>query len=82
MLKIGTVKWNGKCGKHPMFDPDADGPGAVKGGCTRCAELVAIHESHQRTLQLMRAFGPGSGMRRRRTNLPEDRQQGLFDTSA
>jgi hypothetical protein len=58
MLKIGTVKWRGKCSRHPMFDPEADGVGAIKGGCSRCQDLQAILESHNRTLALMRTFAP------------------------
>jgi hypothetical protein len=30
MLKIGTVKWRGRCPQHPTFDPEADGPGAIR----------------------------------------------------
>jgi hypothetical protein len=79
MLKIGTVKWKGKCARHPMYDPESDGPGAIKGGCLRCEELYTIHESHRRTLTLMRSFGASV---ERRKQLPADpnagRQQSLF----
>lgn len=79
MLKIGTVKWQGKCGRHPNFDPNTDGPGAIKGGCPRCADLMEIFESYQRTLRLMRAFGPNTGQRRNLALERErERQQNLF----
>jgi hypothetical protein len=58
MLKIKAAKWFGKCPRHPMFDPEADGVGAVRGGCPHCLELLTIYQNHQRTLQLMRAFAP------------------------
>jgi len=58
MLKIGIVKWRGKCSKHPGFDPYLDGRGAVRGGCTRCEALVEIQECHQRMLSLMKQFNP------------------------
>ncbi len=79
MLKLGTVKWQGKCARHPRFDPDSDGPGAIRGGCPRCLDLLAIFESHRHTLKLMREFGSASV---RRKPAPVDplagRQQSLF----
>jgi hypothetical protein len=79
MLKIGTVKWQGKCPRHPMFDPESDGRGAIKGGCPRCQELQAIHDSHQRTVKPMRAFGPLWAQHKKATEREVDRQQGLFN---
>jgi len=58
MLKIGAVRWRGKCSRHPMFDPFDGGRGAVKGGCPRCLSLVEICELHQKTMALMRTFAP------------------------
>ncbi len=79
MLKIGTVKWKGRCARHPMYDPDADGPGAIKGGCVRCQDLFTIYENHQRTLKLMRAFGSAVERRRQPAADPNaGRQQSLF----
>jgi hypothetical protein len=54
MLKIERVKWHGKCPRHPMFDPETDGIGAIKGGCPRCLDLHAILESNRQTLRLIR----------------------------
>src|SRR5579864_4546849 len=73
MLKIGTVKWRGRCPRHPMFDPEADGPGAIRGGCSRCQELQTIFESHQRTLRLMRIFAPQLQTQRRKADPVADR---------
>jgi phage FluMu protein Com len=78
MLKIERVKWHGKCVRHPMFDPEANGIGAIKGGCPRCQELQDIFVSNQRTLQLMRAFAPMSEQRRNPADPGPDRQQDLF----
>lgn len=58
MLKIGIVKWRGKCSKHPGFDPYLDGRGAIRGGCSRCEALAEIQTCHQRMLALMRQFAP------------------------
>jgi hypothetical protein len=77
MLKIGVVRWRGKCSKHPGFDPFADGPGAVKGGCERCAKLLEIHNCHQRMLALMRGFVPAEKRPRAETPL-DDAQATLF----
>jgi hypothetical protein len=81
MLKIGTVKWGGRCPRHPMFDPEVDGIGAIKGGCSRCQDLQDIFESHQRTLRLMRTFAPPV-QRQKSTALGADRQQNLFASLA
>lgn len=58
MLKIGTVKWRGKCSKHPGYDPAEDGPGAIKGNCVRCNDLAEIYECHQKMMRMMRKFQP------------------------
>jgi hypothetical protein len=79
MLKIGSVRWRGKCAKHPGFDPAIDGPGAVRGNCQRCNDLVVIHDLHQKALRLMRTFRP---MEEKKITLKsgngDDRQMGLF----
>jgi hypothetical protein len=60
MLKLGSVRWRGKCAKHPGFDPRLDGRGAIRGGCERCGVLADIHDLHARMLALMRTFAqPG-----------------------
>ncbi|MDR3726324.1 MAG: hypothetical protein P4K86_04695 [Terracidiphilus sp.] len=78
MLKIERVKWHGKCQRHPLLDPEADGIGAIKGGCPRCQELQAIFVSNQRTLQLMLAFAPFPVERKEPADPGPERQQDLF----
>lgn len=58
MLKIGVIRWRGKCSKHPRFDPVTDGPAAVRGACEKCSALLEIHTHHQKMLGLMRGFTP------------------------
>jgi hypothetical protein len=58
MLKIGTVKWRGKCPKHPDYNPMRDGLEAIERNCTRCHQLAEIFDLHQKTLRLMRTFQP------------------------
>jgi len=78
MLKIEATKWYAKCPRHPLFDPQAGGVGAIKGGCPQCLELQAIFEGHQRTLQLMRAFAPIQTQHRKPADPDPDRQPDLF----
>lgn len=78
MLRIGTVRWQGKCAKHPRFDPLSDGPGGVKGGCERCGALVEIQQLHARMVALMRGFAPPQPARRRRPEAAPDLQASLF----
>jgi hypothetical protein len=78
MLRIGTVRWQGKCSKHPRFDPVSDGAGGVKGGCERCEALVEIQKHHARMVALMRGFAPPQSARRRRPAEAPDLQASLF----
>jgi hypothetical protein len=81
MLKIGTVRWRGKCSRHPSFDPEAHRIGAII-DCSFCQDLRAILESHQHTLQLMRTFAPTrSPKRRKRIDPDAARQKDLFDSA-
>lgn len=77
MLKLGAVKWRGKCSRHPMFDPTVDGQGAVKGGCPRCEMLVEISALHRKMLGLMRTFSPPP--EKKKASTIDDRQIGLFE---
>jgi hypothetical protein len=79
MLKIGSVRWRGKCSRHPMFDPYMDGRGAVKAGCTRCEALAEIHDCHQKMLRLMRGFAPPPVIPKKPGTSFDDRQESLFD---
>jgi hypothetical protein len=76
MLKLGTLRWKGRCKRHPRYDP-ADGEGAIKGGCERCRQLLEIYVQHKRLVALMRAFGPARDQKDSRTT-GDDRQQLLF----
>lgn len=64
MLKIGTLRWKGRCKRHPKYNPAYDGEAAIKGGCRHCIELLEIHLQHVKLQQMMREFGP---LRDRRT---------------
>lgn len=53
MVKLGTVRFKGRCDRHPGFNPH-DGLGGVRGGCKRCQLLLEIHDSHSRLVELIR----------------------------
>jgi hypothetical protein len=76
MLKLGTLRWKGRCKRHPRYDP-ADGEGAIKGGCERCRQLLEIHLQHKRLVAMIRAFGPARDQKQPSTPV-DDRQQRLF----
>jgi hypothetical protein len=57
MVKIGSVRWHGKCGRHPRYDPETDGLGGIRGGCKRCELLLEIWTQHAKLVRMMREFG-------------------------
>ena len=65
MLKIGSIRWKGKCSKHPGYAPEIDGQGGIRGGCRRCEMLLEIHSHHTAMVRLMREFGVRSDANRR-----------------
>lgn len=77
MLKLGSVRFRGKCARHPKFNPARDGLAAIKGGCPKCHLLLSIFETHRRLIELMRQAVPP---RESATKLPavNTAQLGLF----
>ena len=57
MIRIGSVRWHGRCAKHPRYDPETDGLAGIRGGCRRCELLLEIWQQHARLVKLMREFG-------------------------
>lgn len=79
MLKLGSIRWRGRCSRHPRFDPYLDGRGAIRGNCEKCTTLADIHDAHQRMLAMMRGFTPPQIRRRAPVEQPVDLQINLFD---
>ena len=81
MLKLGSVRWKGRCGKHPGYDPEMDGLGGIRGGCRRCEMLLEIWTHHSKMVRLMREFGSRENPKQRRDE-PADtgRQMSLLDS--
>ena len=47
MAYKATVKVHGKCPKHPRYNPEKQGQGAIKAGCVTCAQLhLLFHSVH------------------------------------
>jgi hypothetical protein len=81
MLKIGSIRWKGRCHKHPMYDPEIDGLGGVRGGCQRCEVLLEIFTHHAKLVRLMREFGSRADNKAKlKMNGDADRQLSLLDS--
>ena len=78
MLKLGTVRWNGRCKRHPRYDP-VDGEGAIRGGCQRCMQLLEIYRQHKQLVEMMRTFGPVPQRKVKEPPARDNRQGSLFD---
>jgi hypothetical protein len=57
-VKIRSRKFEGRCAKHKRYNPAVDGPGGIRGACTRCTLLLDIWESSIKLNQLIRKFNP------------------------
>lgn len=79
MLKIGVVRWKGRCARHPRYDPAADGIGGIRGGCKRCELLLDIYTQHDKLLRLLREFGTKPTPRPKSELQELDRQLSLLD---
>lgn len=80
MLKLGSIRWKGKCSRHPAYDPYLEGRGAIRGGCERCELLAQILERHTELLAMMKRFHPPPDRLRKIRDL-NDSQGNLFGSS-
>jgi hypothetical protein len=81
MLKIGSIRWKGRCHKHPAYNPELDGLGGIRGGCKRCELLLDIHTHHGALVRLMREFGSRADTKTKSVENGEPtRQLSLLDT--
>ena len=79
MVRIGSVRWKGRCSRHPRYDPEIDGLGGIRGGCRRCEMLLEIWSSHARLVRLMREFGSRDTANAGAVKPIDDRQMSLLD---
>jgi hypothetical protein len=80
MLKIGSIRWKGRCSKHSAYNPEIDGLGGIRGGCKRCELLLDIYTQHASLVRLMREFGARSEARSKPlANADTERQLSLLD---
>ena len=79
MLKIGVVRWKGRCSKHSAYDPATDGLGGIKGGCRRCEMLLDIHSHHEKLIRAIREFGSRVDVKPKPIDDDAARQMSLLD---
>jgi len=79
MLRVGSVRWKGKCARHPGYDPPADGAGGIRGGCQRCSLLWEIYTQHQKLVSLLRQFGTREEKPKVSNGAAEHQQMSLLD---
>lgn len=81
MIKIGSIRWKGRCHKHPRYNPEIDGLGGIRGGCQRCEMLLEISATHGKLVRLMREFGSRADTKGKAAiNGDTDRQLSLLDS--
>jgi hypothetical protein len=79
VLKIGAIRWKGRCSKHQRYNPETDGLGGIRGGCVRCELLLEIYSHHAALVRLMREFGSRPEAKRKSQAAAADRQMSLLD---
>jgi hypothetical protein len=80
MLKIGSIRWKGRCHKHSGYNPEVDGLGGIRGGCKRCEMLLEIYMQHTSLVRLIREFGSRSdNATKPQSNGDAERQLSLLD---
>jgi hypothetical protein len=78
MVRVGSVRWQGRCAKHPRYNPAIDGPGGIRGGCRRCELLLEIWTQHSKLVRLMREFGTREHVKPKPENDYVERQMSLL----
>jgi hypothetical protein len=43
-LKV-SERVKAKCDRHPRYNPERDGRGGIKGGCSTCFSLFDLHQA-------------------------------------
>ena len=43
-LKV-SERMKAKCDRHPRYNPERDGRGGIKGGCSTCFSLFDLHQA-------------------------------------
>lgn len=43
-LKV-SERVKAKCNRHPRYNPERDGRGGIKGGCSTCFSLFDLHQA-------------------------------------
>jgi hypothetical protein len=76
-LKIAE-RIKAKCERHPRYNPEREGRGGIKGGCSTCYSLFALHQARLSLdaahREFLRRALPWTRVRSVRTK-PESEQQ-------
>jgi hypothetical protein len=44
--KLRITEWiKAKCDRHPRYNPERDGRGGIRGGCSACFALFDLHQA-------------------------------------
>ena len=80
-MKIRARNFDGRCAKHKSYNPPVDGPGGIRGACSRCTLLFEIWQTSLHLNKLIRNFDPGHDDLKRRVEKPpavDPRQMSLI----
>ena len=65
-LKV-SERVKAKCDRHPRYNPEKDGRGGIKGGCSGCFALFDLHQARQALdaahREFLRRAGPWCSVR-------------------
>jgi hypothetical protein len=85
-LKV-SERVKAKCNRHPRYNPERDGRGGIKGGCSTCFSLFDLHHARLSLDLAHREFlkraMPWAQVRRSRTKqqLPKQDEPPMQNTS-
>jgi hypothetical protein len=61
-LKV-TERVKAKCNRHPRYNPEREGRGGIKGGCSTCFSLFDLHQARRRPENRQSDVGEEAGIR-------------------
>jgi hypothetical protein len=68
-----------KCERHPRYNPERDGRGGIKGGCSTCFSLFDLHQARLSLdaahREFLRRATPWSHVRQPRNRTNSERQK-------
>ena len=75
-----TERVKAKCDRHPRYNPERDGRGGIKGGCSTCYSLFDLHQARLSLdaahREFLRRVLPWTRVRQPRTKHQSHKQDG------